>query len=48
MSRGLSKEQANKMIVLGFLNEAIETITEPNIKLFISELFTKRINKVKI
>jgi len=32
MSRGLSKEQANRMLVEGFLNEAIETITEPNIQ----------------
>jgi Fe-S cluster assembly protein SufD len=48
MSRGLTKNQANKMIVEGFLNEAIETITDPNIKIFISELFNERINKVNI
>ena len=48
MSRGLSKEQANKMLVEGFLNEAIETITEENIKSLITKLFVNRINKSKI
>jgi len=47
MSRGLSKEQTNKMLVEGFLNEAIETITEPNIQLLISKLFIDKINKTK-
>ena len=48
MSRGLSKEQAKKMLVEGFLKEAIETITEENIKLLILESFINRINKIKI
>jgi Fe-S cluster assembly protein SufD len=48
MSRGLTKNQANKMIVEGFLNEVIETITEPNIKLLIFQLFIERINGVNI
>jgi len=48
MSRGLTRNQANKMIVEGFLNEAIETITVPNIKALVSQLFKERINKVKI
>jgi Fe-S cluster assembly protein SufD len=48
MSRGLTKEQANKMIVEGFLNEAIETITEHNIKILISQEFNERINKIKL
>ena len=48
MSRGLTKDQANKMIVEGFLNEAIETITEPNIKLLILQLFKERINKANV
>jgi len=47
MSRGLSKEQANKMLVEGFLNEAIETITEQNIQSLISKLFIDKINKTK-
>jgi len=47
MSRGLSKEQANRMLVEGFLNETIETITEPNIKSLISKLFIDKINKTK-
>lgn len=47
MTRGLSKEQANKMLVEGFLNEAIETITEPNIQSLISKLFIDKINKTK-
>ena len=48
MSRGLSKDQAKKMLVEGFLNEAIETITEENIKSLIFELFINRINQIKI
>ena len=48
MSRGLSKEQANRMLVEGFLNDAIETITELNIKSLISKLFIDRLNKVQI
>jgi len=47
MSRGLSKEQANKMLVEGFLNEVIETITEPNIQSLISKLFIDKISKTK-
>ena len=47
MSRGLSKELANKMLVEGFLNSAVETITEPNIQLLISKLFIDKINKTK-
>jgi len=47
MSRGLSKEQAKKMLVEGFLNEAIETITERNIQSLISKLFIDKINKTK-
>jgi len=48
MSRGLSKEQANKMLVEGFLNEVIETITEPNDQSLISKLFIYKINKTKL
>ena len=47
MSRGLSKEQANKMLIEGFLGEAIETITDLNIKSLISKLFIEKINKTK-
>jgi len=47
MSRGLSKEQANKILVEGFLNEVIETITESNIQSVISKLFIDKINKAK-
>jgi len=47
MTRGLSKEQANKMLVEGFLNEVIETITEPSIQSLISKLFIDKINKTK-
>ena len=48
MSRGLTKDQATKMIVKGFLNEVIETITEPKIKLLISELFNNKVNEVEL
>ena len=47
MSRGLSKEQANKMLVEGFLSETIETITDLNIKSVISKLFIDKISKTK-
>ena len=48
MSRGLTKDQANKMIVEGFLNEAIETITVSDIKMLILQLFKERINKANV
>ena len=48
MTRGLTKDQANKMIVEGFLKEAIETITEQNIKSFVMQLFKERITNLKI
>ena len=48
MSRGLTKDQANKMIVEGFLNEVIDTITDTNIKLLISKLFNEAMNKVNL
>jgi len=48
MSRGLTRKQASKMIVEGFLNEVIETITEDNIKLLILKLFIERINTVDL
>ena len=47
MSRGLSREQANKMLVEGFLNEVDETITEPNSQSLISKFFIDKINKTK-
>tara|TARA_Y100000590_G_scaffold193176_1_gene219522 strand:- start:1886 stop:3184 length:1299 start_codon:yes stop_codon:yes gene_type:complete len=47
MSRGLSKKQAHKMLVEGFLNSVVETITEPKIQLLISKLFIDKINKTK-
>jgi len=47
MSRGLSKKQANKMLIEGFLSEAAETITDLNIKSLISKLLTKKINEIK-
>jgi len=47
MSRGLSREQANKMLVEGFLNEAIDKITDPNIQSLISKLFIDKISKTK-
>ena len=48
MTRGLTRDQANKMIVEGFLNEVIETITDTSIQVFISKLFNERINKINI
>ena len=47
MSRGLSKRHAHKMLVEGFLNSVVETITEPKIQLLISKLFADKINKTK-
>ncbi len=47
MSRGLSKKQANKILIEGFLSEAVETIANLNIKLLISKLLIKKINEIK-
>ncbi len=47
MSRGLSKKQANQMLVEGFLNEAVETVTDLNIKSLVSKLLIKKINEIK-
>jgi len=48
MSRGLSREKASKMLIEGFLSDAIETITEENIKSLIFKLFINKINKIEI
>jgi len=48
MSRGLTKDQARKMIIKGFLNEVIETITDLNVKKLISELFIDNMNKTTL
>ncbi len=48
MSRGLTKDQASKMIIEGFLNQVIETITEPSIRKLVFNLFSSRINSIKI
>ena len=48
MSRGLTRNLASKTIVKGFLDEVIETITDPTIKKFISEIFNERINKINL
>ncbi len=47
MSRGLSEKQANKMLIEGFLSEAVETITNLNIKSLISKLLIEKINEIK-
>ena len=48
MTRGISKNEAMRMLVTGFLKEAIETITDESIKTIILKLFMKRISKIKI
>jgi len=48
MSRGLTREQASKMIVEGFLNEVIENIKEDNIKLLILNLLIERVKMVEL
>jgi len=48
MTRGISKNEAMRMLVTGFLKEAIETITDESIKAIILKLFMKRISKIKI
>ena len=47
MSRGISKDEANKMIIRGFLNESIETITEDSVKSLVFKLFNERLKKNK-
>ena len=41
MSRGLNREEAKKILIKGFLNDAIETITNSEIK----EFFFKKLEK---
>ena len=48
MSRGLTKNQANEMIIEGFLNEVIETITEFKIKILIRELLRERFKEISV
>jgi len=48
MSRGISKDEANRMIIRGFLNQSIETITDANVKSLIFKLFYGRLKKINI
>ena len=39
------RPKCHLLLVEGFLNEAIETITDLNIKILISKMFLEKINK---
>ena len=47
MSRGLSRQEAKKLLVEGFLVDAIETITNKEIKEYFLEKLKNKINEFK-
>ena len=44
MSRGLSRAEATKLLIKGFLNDVIEFIKSPTIKKFIENKLEENIN----
>ena len=47
MSRGLSRHEAKKLLIEGFLVDAIETITNKEIKEYFLEKLKNKINEFK-
>ena len=47
MSRGLSRQEAKKLLIQGFLVDAVETITNKEIKEYFLEKLKKQINEFK-
>jgi Fe-S cluster assembly scaffold protein SufB len=45
MTRGIPKKQAVKLLINGFLNEALEGITNSEIKIFLEKILEKQINE---
>ena len=44
MTRGLSKKDATKLIIKGFLNDVVSEIEDPQVKKLIDEHLEKNIN----
>ena len=44
MTRGLSKKEATKLIIKGFLNDVVSEIEDPQVKKLIDEHLEKNIN----
>ena len=45
MSRGLSRQEAKKLLIQGFLVDAVETITNKEIKEYFLEKLQNKINE---
>jgi Fe-S cluster assembly scaffold protein SufB len=44
MTRGISKKEAVKLLINGFLNEALEKITNNELKIFLEKILERQIN----
>jgi len=44
MTRGISKKEAVKLLINGFLNEILENITTSEIKIFLEKILERQIN----
>ena len=47
MSRGLSEFEAKKLLIKGFLNDAVETITNNEIRKYFSSKIESKINEYR-
>ena len=47
MTRGINKEEAKKILIKGFLNDSVETITNNEIKKFLFEKLDKKLNEYR-
>ena len=47
MTRGISREEAKKILIKGFLNDSVETITNNEIKKFLFEKLDKKLNEYR-
>ena len=44
MTRGISKKEAVKLLINGFLNEVLEKITNNELKIFLEKILERQIN----
>jgi len=44
MTRGISKQEAVKLLINGFLNEVLEKITNNELKIFLEKILERQIN----
>ena len=47
MSRGLTRNEAKKILIKGFLTDAIETVTNKEIKKFLLKKLEKNLNEYR-